>query len=304
MGWLEYSLFALIFILLVWFYLGLLIALAIVTPRIKTLNETVLEESLRDPSLIPYLNDHLTSDYTLVSKYGYSIHVYELIKDSQLKKFVVLSHGHTYSHHGVIKYAKMMHRLGFNVIMYDQRFHGLSGGKNTTLGYYEQYDLFEVISHIYKIYGDDIYLGTYGESMGSSTVLLEQKIDDRVKFVISDAGFKDLKTLIKRQIKQKHLPSWLFYDLVNVCVWLISKANLSKVSPIEAIKESKIPIMFVHGKQDNFIPYSHTVEMFETYQGEKMLYLADKQAFHARSYYQNKDEYFEALEDFSQRFLK
>jgi len=197
----------------------------------------------------------------------------------------------------------MMIKLGYNVVMYDQRFHGASGGNNTTLGFHEKHDLKTVISYVYKKYGDGIFLGTYGESMGSATCLLEQADDDRVKFVISDAGFKDLKFLIKSQIKSRKLSPRLFYVVVNMFVWFISKSNLTKVSPIKSIEKANIPILFVHGKLDDFIPYQHTVDMYESYSGKKMLFLAEKNAYHARSYYQNQSEYFSVLKEFNDKYL-
>lgn len=303
MEWYEYLIFFVIFIFLLWFYIGLQIAMMIVTPYIKNINETLVEESQRDPSLIPYLNKHLTDKFKIKSKFGYQLQVYELIENKENKRFVVMSHGYTYSHHGTIKYAKMMIELGYNVILYDHRFHGESGGKNTTLGYHEHHDLNTVISYVYKKYGDDLFLGTYGESMGSATCLLEQAYDERVMFVISDAGFKDLKTLIKSQIKAKRLAPWMFYGIVNLNVWFISKGNLTKVSPIESIKNSDIPILFVHGKLDDFIPYQDTVDMYESYLGKKMLFLAEKNAYHARSYYHNQEKYFAILKEFNDRYL-
>ncbi|QWC00122.1 alpha/beta hydrolase [Mycoplasmatota bacterium] len=304
MAWYGYLIFFFVFIFLIWMYIGLQIAISIVTPHVKTLGETMLEESKRDPSLIPYLKAHRTKKYHIKSKYGYQIAIYEFIEYKDSKKFVVMSHGYTYSYHGTIKYALMMIKLGYNVIMYDQRFHGDSGGKNTSLGFHEKNDLYSVISFIFDKYGHDIFLGTYGESMGAATCLLEQAMDKRVRFVISDSSFKNLKILIKSQIKAKGIPTFLFYGIVNIFVWLISRSNLSKVSPIDAIKESDIPMMFVHGKQDDFIPYAHSVDLYEAYKGKKTLYLADKDAYHARSYYNNKEDYFKTLKEFSDQYLK
>lgn len=304
MEWYEYMIFIVVFVFLLWFYIGLQIAMMIVTPNTKSIGETMVEESQRDPSMIPYLNNHLTKEYHIKSKFGYPIHIYEMLEYKDSNRFVIMSHGYTYSHHGTIKYAKMMIELGYNVLLYDHRFHGDSGGKNTTLGYHEQHDLYTVISHAYEKYDHDIFLGTYGESMGAATCLLEQAFDDRVKFVISDASFKDLKVLIKSQIKAKRLAPWLFYGIVNLNVWFISKGNLSKVSPIKSIENSRIPILFVHGKLDDFIPYQHTLDMYDSYKGEKMLFIAEKESYHARSYYKNQKEYYDVLEEFNNKYLQ
>ncbi|MFW5793907.1 MAG: alpha/beta hydrolase [Bacillota bacterium] len=297
MAWQYYLVFALVLLFLLYLYIALQIALAIVIPKVKSLEDTIEEESLRDISLIKYLNDNITSEYMIKSRYGYKLKVYEMV-NLKSNKYVVISHGYTYSHLGSIKYAKMMKNLGFNAILYDHRFHGSSGGKNTTLGYYEKYDLYDVISHIYKEKGEDIYLGTYGESMGASTALLEQAFDKRVKFVVSDSGYKDLKDLIKQKIADKKLSSTIFFPAVNMFAWIITKANLKSVKPLESIKNNKIPVLFVHSKDDDFITYKDSLAMYNFYQGKKMLFIGEKLAGHARTYYSNKTEYFKVLKEF------
>ncbi|HKL47704.1 MAG TPA: alpha/beta fold hydrolase [Candidatus Izemoplasmatales bacterium] len=299
MDWIIYTLiFLLVMLALVWLYIGLYVAMTIVTPTVRTLEQTEDEENQRDDGLMVYYHQHITDDYTIKSLKGYKLYVYEMILNPSIKKFVVISHGYTYSHHGSIKYAKMMTELGYNVVMYDHRFHGKSGGKNATLGYYESMDLKTVIDHIFKTYGSNIFLGTYGESMGSATCLVEQANDSRVKFVVTDAGFKDLKVLIKHRLKVQKLSPILFYGVANFFVWLISGSSLSQVRPIDAIKSSQIPIFFIHGKQDDFIPYQHAIDMYDAYHGPKKMYIADGNAYHARSYYADKKRYFRELSNF------
>ena len=299
--WYGYVIIIVVFILLFWMYIGLYVAMEIVTPSVKTLNQTEVEEASRDESLLLYLRENLTNQYQIKSIYGYMLQVYEMVKDPENNKFVVIAHGYTYSHHGAIKYGKMMMDLGYNVILYDHRFHGLSGGKNTTLGYYEKDDLKTVIDHVYQTYGD-VFLGTYGESMGSATVLLEQQNDPRVRFVVSDAGFKDLSSLIRYRLKVKGLFPLLVFPMTKLFIYFISKAKFNQVSPIEALKNQTIPMMFVHGEQDDFIGYQDSIDMFESYQGPKHLYIAKKEAYHARSYYANKEEYFNELSQFLSQY--
>jgi hypothetical protein len=305
MDWYIYVIiFALVFVFLLWLYIGLHIALNIVRPSIKTIDQTEVEEKERDYSLFDDYENFFTDTYSIQSNHHYHLSVYERIQYKASKKFVVIVHGYTYSHHGSLKYAKMMLRLGYNVIIYDHRFHGNSGGKNTTLGYYEKDDLKTVIDHIYKKHGQDIFLGTYGESMGGATVLLEQETDDRVKFLVSDSAFKDIKSLIYIRLREKMIPAFIFYPIAMVFVWLISGAFFFKVKPIKAIENSQIPMFFVHGLQDDYIPFTHSKDMYEHYKGPKKLFIADGKAFHARSYYHHKEEYYQELSDFFNHYVE
>lgn len=305
MDWVLYGFIFFVFMLvMIWLYIGLYVAMSIVTPKVKAIDDIEVEENGRDASLMPFYHQHLSKEVKIRSSMGYPLYLYEMIQDPDAKKFVVIAHGYTYGHYGSIKYAKMMMTLGYNVLMYDHRFHGKSGGKNSSLGYYESRDLKTVIDYLEDSYGKDLFIGTYGESMGSATCLLEQADDPRVRFIVSDAGFKDLEVLIKHRLKRRKMPPFIFYRIANIFVWLISRSNLSRVKPIEAIKNKDIPIFFVHGKQDDFTPYQHSVDMYESYQGPKHLFLADGQAYHARSYYTHKEAYMKELTYFMKKVVK
>jgi hypothetical protein len=224
------------------------------------------------------------------------------LQKEKSNKFVVIAHGHTYTHHGSIKYARMMFEEGFNVIIFDQRYHGNSGGSNTTLGYYEKFDLYDIISLVYKEFGKDIFLGTYGESMGAATILLEQEIDKRVKFCISDCSYSDFKIFLYEKLAKYHLPKFS-YHFINFFVKFIASFSVDEVSPIKSIQDSRIPILFIHGKQDNLIHYHHSIDMYEKYGGEKKLFLANNNATHAYSYFSDTDDYIDNVKSFLKEYV-
>lgn len=286
------------FVILIFLFACLQIAFSIVTPKTRTLEATKRLEIEKDKTLFEFYHSTLTKEDYLKSRYGYSLKLYYFL-NAEYKKYIVIAHGHTYTHHGCIKYARMMYKYGYNVITYDQRYHGDSGGKNTSLGYYEKNDLYDIISKITQEFGEDIFIGTYGESMGAATILLEQELDRRVKFCISDCAFSDLKLLIQEQIKSYHLPKFI-YVFVDLFVKVITGINLKEVSPISSIKNSTIPILFIHGEQDKFIKYHHTVDMYESYGGKKALFIAKNQATHAYSYFSDTLEY----ENIVQKFIE
>jgi dipeptidyl aminopeptidase/acylaminoacyl peptidase len=291
-----------VFIILIIMFAFMQIAFSIVIPSKKSIVKTREIEKEKDSELIAFYDELMAKTTTFKSRYNYDIAMYYFLQKENTKKFVVIAHGHTYTHFGSIKYAKMMFEEGFNVIIYDQRYHGASGGNNTTLGYFEKYDLYDIITEIYNEFGTDIFLGTYGESMGAATILLEQEIDERVKFCISDCGYNDFKKFLFERLSKYHLPKLSFY-FINFFVKLIAGFSLEDVSPIKAIKESKIPIMFIHGKQDKFIEYHHSVEMYEAYNSSKKLFIADNNATHAYSYFSDKEKYVENVKTFLKEYV-
>ncbi len=198
----------------------------------------------------------------------------------------------------------MLMEKGFNIVTYDQRYHGASKGKLTSLGHLEQADLYDVITDTFKRFGSDIYLGTYGESMGAATVLLEAKNDDRVQFIFSDCGFKNLSDLMD-EILQKHryFPKFLFKPVSDLFFKVLTGSYYNGISPIIAIKSLNIPIFFAHGEADDFIAFHHTVDLYESYKGPKEIFIAGNDAKHARSYVRDTKKYEESISNFVRKYL-
>ena len=109
----------------------------------------------------------MKEEVILQSQFGYSIYgLYFPTEGSN--KVIVFSHGITYTLFGSVKYMKIFQKLGFNLFLYDNRYHGKSGGKNSTFGYYEKYDLKVIVDWIQNKIGPNAMIGTHGESMGAA----------------------------------------------------------------------------------------------------------------------------------------
>lgn len=286
------------------FLIGAIVAKGILKPKRRSLLDTSILEENKFPGIMKFYQKERTRTYKIESKYGYQLQAYYFKNAVETNKFMVMAHGHTYTHHGCLKYARMMLEHGYNVVLYDERFHGDSGGKFTSLGHYEKDDLYTVISDTINRFGEEIFIGTYGESMGAATVLLEAKMDSRVKFVVSDCAFSDLETLIKQLLwKRYHIPTYPFYFFSVIMFNLLSKTKMKGISPINALNGVIIPIMFVHGIDDDFISYSHTQSLYDTYKGDKVLFLASNNAYHAGSFHKDQKEYEEKVKYFLDEFV-
>lgn len=192
----------------------------------------------------------------------------------------------------------MFYKKGFNVFVYDHRFHGKSGGENCTMGYYEKYDLKSCVDWVLNKIGQDSIIGTHGESMGAAIVLLHAAIDNRINFVIADCPYESVKEQFKHRLKIEYkLPSFPIINLASLVTKIKTKAFYGNISPIKIIGSIKTPILFIHGDSDTYIPYSHTVHLFNSKKGIKKLYLA-KDANHAGSFLVDKIQYEKVVNEF------
>ncbi len=284
--------------------LGLVIALGITKPKRRSLLETSVNEENLNPGIMKFYKENKTCEYSIKSSFGYDLQVYFFQNKEKSNKFMVMAHGHTYTHHGCIKYARMMMNHGYNVVLFDERFHGDSGGKFTSLGHLEKTDLYTVVTDTFNRYGEDLYLGTCGESMGAVTVLLEAEIDNRIKFIISDCAFSSLDVLMDEILKNVyHIPKYPFKFFGNMFFRMITGTIFSGISPITALKQIDVPILFVHGKNDNFINYKHAEKMYESYTGPKKIFIAGNESFHAGSYSKDTENYERNVSEFLDEIL-
>lgn len=243
-----------------------------------------------------------TVKYQLKSFDGYELHVEYVPNENapDTKRFVIISHGYTSTRYGALKYLNKWMELGYNCVIYDDRHHGMNkkGFFNPcTLGIKEAKDLITVIDDTYARYGEDIYLGLHGESMGAALQITALKYKPKVHFIFNDCGFAELTNVLKVGICDIfHLPEWFIYPASAVCV-LLYRWNFVKNRPIDSLKDNTVPICFIHGEDDDFIKCVNSKQMAEANPAYTELYLFPG-AKHAESMYSDEERYLEIMKNF------
>ncbi len=221
------------------------------------------------------------------------------------KKFVIITHGYSYNRHGSIKYANVFHKLGYHIYLYDLRYHGTNIKTFCSMGYNESRDIIDIANALYERFGDDISVGLHGESLGASSSMLAcgmmNQLPKPFSFLIEDCGFADLNILLEDLIgTMLHMPRSWSHKASDVSM----KKNgfrFDEIRPIDDIsKLSDLPILFIHGKDDDFISPKHCDMLYRAYQGPKQLYLCPN-AKHAQSYEIDSENYSKIVKDFLEK---
>jgi hypothetical protein len=239
----------------------------------------------------------------IASPFGYTIKAV-LVEPHDSNRYIIISHGVTETKINSIKYANLFLERGFNALIYDHRRHGESGGKTTSFGHYEKFDLQTVVDWLKNEKGPKLELGIHGESMGAATMLLYAGLlDDGADFYIADCPFSDFKEQLAYLIKKdfKLIPG-LLLPIGDALLRLRDKYSIRNVSPISVIENIKHPVLFIHSQKDDFILPSMTKDLFEHKKGPKMLYLAAN-GRHAQSFNENRADYERVIDEFLQKYV-
>ena len=183
---------------------------------------------------------------------------------------IVMVHGWTSSRRETFEKSVYLHRAGYNVLVFDLRGHGSSGGSYTTMGWKEPSDVRAAVSFAAR--QDPGPIALIGYSMGGSLVVEEGAFDPRVKAVVEDSGFSSLSAVFTDQFSRlTHLPAWPF-DLPMLAIGRVDLGlNPAAVRPLADVARLHKPFLAIIGTADTMVPPSEGMALYRAAPGPKQL---------------------------------
>lgn len=197
-------------------------------------------------------------------------------------------------------------KLGFNLLMPDQRAHGRSGGRSITMGARERYDAraWAYWASVRSFGKSSIFL--MGVSMGAATVLLASGLDlpDNVRGIIADCGYSSIRDICRTCLPKylPHVPVGPGYAVGKAGAELFAHFDPDTIDCRKAVAHSNVPILFIHGSSDDFVPCSMSRENYAACTSEKELLIIPG-ATHAMCYYYDTPAYAKAVTDFLKKHM-
>ena len=190
-------------------------------------------------------------------------------------------------------------KLKRNTLIVSQRAHGDSDGHVITFGYKEKLDCLDWIDYVNKRFGSEQKILITGISMGAATVLLAagEELPENVLCVLADCGYSSTKDIICKIVREMHLPVAIIYPLVRLGGLVFGGFDPNKAEPIEAVKRCRIPIIFVHGDTDDFVPCEMSQRMYDVCPTEKTFFIA-KGAGHGLAFPKDQEGYYRSIRAF------
>lgn len=216
------------------------------------------------------------------------------------KRIVVAMHGWRSSWNGDFGLiADFLYDNGCSVLYAEQRGQGSSGGKYMGLGALERLDCVDWVRWTEK-QGEGLPVYLAGVSMGATTVLMAAGLGlpRSVRGIVADCGFTSPQDIGRHILENNlHLSCRWRIDAADAMCRRKNRVGICGCSAVEAMRKNKLPVLFVHGAKDAFVPVSMTYENYSACAGPKKLLIVPE-ADHGMSYYLEPERYQAAVRAF------
>ena len=263
-----------------------------ISEKIET-NEEVAQESRQ------WLSEN-SVNVSLKSQDDLNLHAAYIDQNSHI--YMIMVHGYRGDGASIISPIKQMKKAGYNLLIPDLRGHGFSEGDYIGMGWDDREDIIQWIDYLLsKDPHASIIL--YGVSMGGATVMdvAGEKLPHQVKAIIEDCGYTSVWDIFKAHIDMNNIESEEALHMASLVTKIRAGYYLEDVRPIEQVKKSQTPMLFIHGAEDNFVPFSMVNELYNaaTCPKEKLVIQG---AGHANSCSVNSELYYQTIFRFIEKY--
>ncbi len=226
----------------------------------------------------------------------------KLFKNSGTK-YALVCHGYTSKAKHMAGFVNKFHSLGYNVLAVDARAHGDSEGTKIGMGWAERFDVIEWINYIISL-EPDAQIILHGVSMGASTVLMAsgEELPKNVKAIIADCGYTSEWDEFRQEADVLHIPWFPVLNASSAISKVRDGYDFKQASAVEQVKKSHTPTLFIHGSEDELVPYGMLNELYSAANCEKEI-LTIQGAGHALSSSVAPELYWNTVEKFLEKHL-
>lgn len=233
---------------------------------------------------------------------GYTLYSQTFLQPETSHKWVVLLHGYTGWKEALYPMAYEYYQQGYQILCPDMRCSGESEGDFIGMGYTDRIDNQLWLDYIIKT-DPQATITIHGQSMGASSALMMsgESLPDQVTAIIADSAYTDVYTMFKKQIKDWfHLPAFPLVDGANLVLQIRGGYDIKQASPLNAVKKSTIPTLFIHGKDDVFIPAQMSQTLYDAAACPKQLLIIEG-AGHTQADDKSPETYYDTVFTFLER---
>lgn len=246
-----------------------------------------------------------SEDIFLLTKDNVKVHALLCKTEKISRKYIIMCHGYKGRAQDLGFQAYNFRNMGYNVLSVDARASGKTQGKFVGMGYIDKSDLKGYINFVLAR-DPQAQIVLYGISMGASEVMMAagEQLPQNVKAVVEDSGFTSVWDILGYQLKETmRLPVQPILFLGSLYAKLRTGLDFKRASAAEAVKNTSLPILFIHGTKDKSVPFEMFGELYESCNSEKEAYVVEG-ADHMHCDLAAPEKYYGCIEDFLNKYIK
>lgn len=245
-------------------------------------------------------------DVYVTSDDGLRLHGYLAENEKAEGKYVLVFHGYSSEASHMKAFMKRFYKMGYSVLAPDARAHGTSEGRIRGMGWLERKDALKWIDLLIQR-DENCKIALFGVSMGGATVMMtsgEEALPKQVFACVEDCGYTSAWDEFSFQLKSMfRLPSFPILNLSSLVTKIRGGYGFKEASALSQVKKCRVPMLFIHGREDSFVPFSMLDELYNAAECSKRKLVVEG-AGHAKSSSVDPDTYWGTVEGFLNQYLQ
>lgn len=273
------------------------------------------------PNLKPWLDSlqqaHALRDTFVVTPHGTRLHALFVRDPRACGRTAVLVHGYQDMSVRMLPIASIYSRMGYNVLLPDLHGHGKSDGNDIQMGWKDRIDVMLWMKEAERMFHVDSCASrmvVHGVSMGAATTMCVsgEPQPNYVRCFVEDCGYTTVWDEFTHELKsQFHLPAFPLLYTSDILCQLKYGWGFAEASPLKQVAKSRLPMLFIHGDKDDFVPFAMLKLLYEAKtqprdsagKVEKEMWIASGTE-HARAFHDYPAEYTQRVKRFVSRYMR
>ncbi len=249
---------------------------------------------------------HQLKDTFIINHEGIWLHAMYAAAPQPTNKTAVIIHGYTDNAIRMLMIGYMFnHDLGYNILLPDLQYHGESGGKAIQMGWKDRLDVLQWLDVANQVFGDSTHMVVHGISMGAATAMMlsGESLPSYVKCIVEDCGYTSVWDQFAKELDEQFgLPSFPLLNITSQLCKFKYGWNFGEASSLKQVAKCYLPMLFIHGDKDTYVPTYMVYQLYEAKPEPKELWIVPG-ARHAASYQDNKEAYTQKVASFVGKYI-
>ena len=252
-----------------------------------------------------WFSEH-SGDRWLTSHDGLELHALYLPQEGESHKYAVICHGYGSAPQFGGYYAAKFYEMDFNILAPAARAHERSEGAYVSMGWLERRDIVAWVDTLVE-QDPQAEIVLFGVSMGGATVMMtagEADLSSHVKCVVEDCGYSSVWDEFAGQLREMFgLPTFPVLNAASLVTRIRAGWGFKEASAAEQLQKTALPMLFIHGEEDAFVPYAMLDVVYEACAGPEKEKLSIPGAGHGEAAWEAPERYWAAVERFIERYM-